>query len=38
MHHKNDTAILLILENRAERERLSRVGHARVFSHHVWLH
>jgi hypothetical protein len=37
-HHKKDTAILLILENRAERERLSKVGRARVLSHHVWLH
>jgi hypothetical protein len=38
MHHKKDTAILLIFENRAERERLSRVGRARVLSHHVWPH
>jgi glycosyltransferase involved in cell wall biosynthesis len=32
------SAILLILENRAERERLSRAGRARVLSHHVWPH
>jgi hypothetical protein len=37
-HHKKDTAILLILENRAERERLSGAGRARVLSHHVWPH
>ena len=38
MQHKKDTAILLIFENRAERERLSRGGRARVLFHHVWPH
>jgi hypothetical protein len=38
MQHKKDTAILLILENRSESERLSRVGRAHVFFHHVCPH